>query len=445
MATTDLKRGYILLAVALGCAFQLSQFVRSQQAILGKLDPFEVGDHPSQKDPPPVEAGALAKGQQIALGSVAHGTLLTDEILARIKGNVDQEVQDASTPEEGQRPRVDIWSALGGNHNIPSREGGSPEDVGSPEQDDVDENGSPLVDYNPFFEATKFNYSQPTKPTEYTLPAPNRTNQSTIVICLSARDNFERRAAIRETWSKGNDNVYFVIGGPVPGNHKDMNLENPLSTSSLLLQEQARFGDIIDCIHPDTYKSLPFKLHFATRWVMRNLPNVEWVVKVDDDCVVRVKLLQFFVLRQMNPNHPQVIGTIAVGARPHRSGKWAEDPKYTADEYPPWAFGSAGYVVSKPVAQYVADHDHYYYQGEDAGLGIWLADSGMQVTWVDSPELRKDEGCLDQLYIIGHDLSVEKIYECFGKLGDEVPERKYIIAFSAGRKDQFAGRIRNPN
>ena len=114
-------------------------------------------------------------------------------------------------------------------------------------------------------------------------------------------------------------------------------------------------------------------------------------------------------------------------------------------EYPPWAFGSAGYVVSQPVAQYVADHDFYYYQGEDAGLGIWLSESPLQVTWVDSPELRKSEGCHDKLYIIGHDLNVSAIRNCFAQIGDEVPERSHVVAFSAGRKDQFPNVIKNPN
>lgn len=296
------------------------------------------------------------------------------------------------------------------------------------------------------FDATQFNYSSQPVPTNFTLPAPNRTNQSTIVICLSARENFERRAAIRETWAKGNDNVYFIIGGPVPGNTEDMDMEDPLSTSNLLFREQQLFADIIDVIHPDTYRSLPYKLHAGTRWVMKNIESVHWVVKADDDVVVRVKLLQFFVLRKLNPFHPQVIGSVAVGARPHREGKWAEDPKYTAEEYPPWAFGSSGYVVSQPVAQYLADHDDlYYYQGEDAGLGIWLVESPLQVTWVDTPEFRNSEGCLDKLYIIGHDLSIDRIRGCFGELGDKVPERSHIIAFSAGRKDQFPSMINNPN
>jgi Galactosyltransferase len=413
---SELKRGYVLAAVSLGLVFQFVQFVRSQKIVMETFNQNQQGELQTIDAPHTDKLGL----------------------------NLSPESRFQEWKSE-----TDIQSAL-------------------------EQQRTEL--YQPFdpqtrFDAATFDYRQPAVPTKYSLPPPIHTNQSTVILCLSSRDHFEKRAAIRDSWAKGNDNVYFVIGGPVPRHYKDMHMENPLSTSSLLFQEQARFGDIIDTIHPDTYRSLPYKLHFAMRWVMSNIDDVNWIVKVDDDCVVRVKLLQFFLLRQMNPYHPMVIGTVAVGSRPHRTGKWAEDPRYRENEYPPWAFGSAGYVVSRPVAQYVADHNHYYYQvseqivrnglvvfankhphkrlasnqGEDAGLGIWLYESPLQVTWIDSPELRKDEGCVSQLYIIGHDLNTKAIRECFRMLGDEVPERRYVVAFSAGRKDQFPESIRNPN
>jgi len=294
------------------------------------------------------------------------------------------------------------------------------------------------------FDPATFNYSQPAIPFDYTLPPPKPTNQSTVIVILTARRNFERRNTIRETYAKDNDNVFFIIGGPQPSDHEGMDMSNPMSTSSLLFMEQQRFGDIIDSIHPESYRSLPYKVHYAMRYVMWNMPHVNWIVKADDDTVVRVRRLDFFVLQKFNPNLPMVIGAVAEGSKPHRTGKWAEDPKYTADEYPPWAFGSSGYVVSRPVAQYVANHDLYYYQGEDAGLGIWLAQSPLQVTWVDTPEFRKDEPCHDKLYIIGHDLTIDAIRECFNYVGDTIPERKHIIGFHAGRKGEFLNRIRNP-
>lgn len=294
------------------------------------------------------------------------------------------------------------------------------------------------------FDPNQFDYKIPAERTNYTLPPPARTNQSIIVIVLSARSNFERRAVIRETYAKNNDNIYFVVGGPVPSDAEDMDRNNPLSTSSLLFQEQEHFNDIIDVIHPDTYKSLPFKLHRSVQWIMRNIDHVNWIVKADDDQIVRIRMLHYFVLRKMNPNHPLVIGDIAVGGRPHKTGKWKEDPHFKDAIYPPWPFGSAGYVISRPVAQFLADTDElYYYQGEDAGLGIWLSESPLQVTFIDTPELRNDGLCQDKVFIIGHDLSIDRMRSCFRVLGDKIPPRPHIVAFAAARKGEFPGIIKS--
>lgn len=182
----------------------------------------------------------------------------------------------------------------------------------------------------PPFITSKFKYGFPVSPNEHTLPPPISTNQTTVVLVLSARDHFARRAAIRDTWAKTNDNVYFVVGGPDPGDKADTDKSKPSSVLSLLLYEQELHGDLIDSIHPESYKALPYKLHYGMKWVIENVHHVNWIAKADDDHVVRVKLLEYFVLRKFNPHHPSVIGGIVVGAPPHRNGKWAEDPKFKA-------------------------------------------------------------------------------------------------------------------
>ena len=350
-------------------------------------------------------------------------------------------------PGEEQLPQMN--SSSGTTTDIASGNSDTEFPVESREEDDEDE---PLVNLPKTiplqvvdnFNPNKFDYQQPALRTDYNLPPPVPTNQSAVFIVLSARYNFEERAAIRETWAQGNDNVYFVVGGPVPSDRRDMDRSNPLSTSSLLFQEQEHFQDIIDVIHPDTYKSLPYKLHFSVRWIMKHCQHVNWIVKSDDDIFVRVKSLQYYVLRHMNHNHPLVLGSIVTDHKPHRKGKWAESPKFRDKVYPPWPFGSAGYVLSRPVAQYIADTDDlYYFQGEDAGLGIWLSQSPLQVTFVDSPELQKDEYCQEKHFIIGHDIGVDKMRTCWSKVGDTVPQIPHIVAFSASRKDMYPNIIKN--
>lgn len=304
------------------------------------------------------------------------------------------------------------------------------------------------------FEPSPFNYSQPAIPTKYTLSEPNvTTNQSTIVIVLSARTNFEARKAIRQSWAFGHNNVYFVIGGPPPisieTNNNHANSTNSTTdadnTTQLLFQEQERFGDLLDCIHPDHYKSLPYKIHYAFQWISSRYSKnqIKWVLKVDDDVVVRLHKLQNEILQPYNFNIPMVIGNIATGSYPHKSGKWAEDPHYKQETYPPWAFGSAGYVVSSPIVQYLgskpntSNNNLYYYQGEDAGLGIWLDEAANattnslgKITFINHPGFHKQESCSKEYVVIGHDKTPQQIQDCFQQLGDEIDSTQKHVVYS---------------
>ena len=61
-------------------------------------------------------------------------------------------------------------------------------------------------------------------------------------------------------------------------------------------------------------------------------------------------------------------------------GKWAEFPEFTASVYPPWPNGAV-HVVSRPIAQYIADNRERLFnaQGEDVAIGIWLDRSPFKV------------------------------------------------------------------
>jgi hypothetical protein len=43
--------------------------------------------------------------------------------------------------------------------------------------------------------------------------------------------------------------------------------------------------------------------------------------------------------------------------------------------------------------------------------------------------------------MIGHDMTIDEMNDCWKAVGDNVPERKYIVAFGAGRKDQHPTKI----
>ena len=232
-------------------------------------------------------------------------------------------------------------------------------------------------------------------------------------------------------------------------------------------QEQIEYGDLLDTVHPDSYRGLPFKLHYAIRWIVQQYygtttttttkgshqkdirhlkPRLDWIVKVDDDVVVQLDNFQTQYLQYLNANRPIVVGKVTTDTPAHKTGKWAEDPQFypqyysssgsttdsdtkdtttTIATYPPFAFGSSGYAMSRVIAQYLASQDQlYYWQGEDAGLGIWLAESAMPVKWFDIPEVSKTRECLPSNYIIGHNFTAQGIRDCYQFLQDEAQEAR---------------------
>jgi Galactosyltransferase len=305
----------------------------------------------------------------------------------------------------------------------------------------------------------RFNYSQPALRNPYTLTDPHLyKNDTVIVLVLSARDNFDRRRAIRETWGKDHP-VYFVVGGPflhesdgsriqstaADASQQQRDLANGTSVNSdpfaesnatnhppplagraldvqnRLVEEQERFHDLLDSRHPDSYRSLTHKLRFGYTWVLHHHPHVEWLVKVDDDTVVRVDTLATAFLKNFNPNVPMVIGRIIEDSPVHRTGKWAE-LVYPKPHYPFWPQGSCGHVVSRAVAEFVAAApDLTYYQGEDVSLGIWLDESDLATTWVHSEYFSNDRKCLLHAWLImGHEVTEHEMRECY-RHADEWP------------------------
>lgn len=283
-------------------------------------------------------------------------------------------------------------------------------------------------------------------------PMPHLTSESMVILILSARSHFELRQVIRETWGNGHDNVYFVIGQYCPINtsgrknelsceeykvsqkvttthhdswyQKRMNME-----TTVLMEEQEHYRDMLWTPSPESYRGLPHKLKEGYAWVVSNLPNVHWIVKADDDTVVRVGALGTYLQQISTDNKscdyrkPIILGKIEYEGIVHKEGKWKEE-LYPHAIYPPFPLGSCGHVVSRPIAEYIASHKHTLreYQGEDTSLAIWIAESplahDLQV-W-HSDVFENNGRCENpNLLIIGHDLSIDKIRSCY-KFGDEV-------------------------
>lgn len=291
------------------------------------------------------------------------------------------------------------------------------------------------------------------------------SSSSLVVFVLTRNDSFGRRQVIRETWANNRANVYFVVGTfcTVPPEFRDVDegdnalcrvkparLGNDYAIKTVqyiekvvrpseyeLHQEQAKYGDILVMDAVETYRNLPKKVKTAYTFVDRYLsPNVGWILKVDDDMFVRVQKLERYLWlhekkKKLDPTQPTVLGAISNRHQPHQSGKWKEVVQFPRTAmYPSFPLGSAGHLVSRPVAEYVSKYRDalFEYQGEDVSLGIWLAAGrnpdvpdhpggggpvGPEVRFETSSVMRSGGNCKDgSIYVLGHDFDEANLRKC---------------------------------
>tara|TARA_Y100000389_G_scaffold138216_2_gene135915 strand:- start:3881 stop:7276 length:3396 start_codon:yes stop_codon:yes gene_type:complete len=281
----------------------------------------------------------------------------------------------------------------------------------------------------------------------------NKNPVLVFVICMSHRGGFERRHAIRHSWKRNIQNAAFFVGDTaceIPyqarttpwscmPKRKAIKKEMELYQKELqdeekrLQQEHNSCKDIVMLGMKDFYRALPKKLKLAYEWGIKNT-QAQWFLKIDDDSVVRIGALHFF-LRRIDTTRMYVVGSIRRQASVPKSGKWS-DPNYSLNTYPTFANGAEGHVVSRKVAENVYLFNGIEYQGEDVSLGIWISEMKLPVIWKDVTGLFVNNGdCYNEKYIvIGHNISPDKMLACFKKKTDlETKKNKTIYHNLVGR------------
>ena len=307
-------------------------------------------------------------------------------------------------------------------------------------------------------EATKWN----NLPTSKSSLDPKTINSSVVYIVLSRRyGGLERRNAIRETWARGKKNVYFVIGQDCRihpkyrdkdegGNeacklsnevirqqeYLDLNKEHHLNindTDVEIEKEMETYGDLLITDVVDIYRTLPLKIKAAYTFVDKNLPSVEWIVKVDDDFFVQVDRFSKYLSQGFDSKQAIVVGGLIMNEqKAHLQGKWKEVPQFPQGGlYPPFPLGSYGHAVSRPVASWIAQNQDILlnYQGEDASLGIWL-ELKKDVKIKSASEVMSNDGkCEDlNMLVVGHNIDQNKMRECYDRAGLGITTMKTSIA-----------------
>ena len=106
------------------------------------------------------------------------------------------------------------------------------------------------------------------------------TNLTYLVYFHSAPDHFTNRYYLRQTWAKPSlfsdrpSRTVFFLG-----------LTKNSDTQAQIQNESALYGDIIQEDYVDSYRNLTYKTMSAFKWISRFCPNVQYVIKADDDIV----------------------------------------------------------------------------------------------------------------------------------------------------------------
>jgi hypothetical protein len=230
-----------------------------------------------------------------------------------------------------------------------------------------------------------------------------------------------------------------------------------------LRNEQYIYGDILIMDGAEVYSNLPKKLKTAYTFVDRYLPkSIRYIAKVDDDVFVRLNAFQNYIDRTFESNdnnnnnnndplqqqqqqqqqqQPIVAGDIRSDLRAAPGGKWKEVSQFkTNGMYPTFPIGSAGHLVSRPIAEYISQYQDslFDYQGEDVSLGIWVkvmnlnrgntnnrnggGGGGAKSVQQQEIQYKKIKGmrtlaekgyCKTQtVLVVGHDFDDKKIKEC---------------------------------
>nr|CAD2128478.1 unnamed protein product [Meloidogyne enterolobii] len=145
-----------------------------------------------------------------------------------------------------------------------------------------------------------------------------------LVLIMSRRETFYKRMGIRKSWAKdGHEGIIirFVIGGPKLKEENSTLLENKLQG------EQKVYGDLIRYSIEDGYNNLHFKMGAAYQWQQKFCSNAEFVMKTDDDTIVDLPRLEFWIdkkARKDSEKGPAFFGVVYGKSKPIRDprNKW---------------------------------------------------------------------------------------------------------------------------
>ncbi|XP_074641433.1 beta-1,3-galactosyltransferase 1-like [Tubulanus polymorphus] len=200
-----------------------------------------------------------------------------------------------------------------------------------------------------------------------------------VAVITSAPENYDKRAAIRESWGGfGDDSInheswryIFLIGQ-----------SRDRTTNIRVIEESRIYKDILIGSYVDTYRNLTQKVIHGLRWVEKYC-RPEFLLKTDDDCYINRPLLVEYLQYYNSITENLYVGRIFLEKRDvirASSSKWAVSVlDYKRSRYPRYASG-IGYIISVDVLQKVIKEMKYVrpFPNEDAYIGVIINRLGIE-------------------------------------------------------------------
>lgn len=174
-----------------------------------------------------------------------------------------------------------------------------------------------------------------------------KSKLSLVILVCTAVPDIKQREAIRNTWgsvASANNNTDYIRLAFLLGSTQNGTLQKQIE------QEAANYFDIIQQDFIDSYQNLTLKSVMLLKWVSQYCPNVQYVLKTDDDMYVNVPNL-VNTLARLPVKTNVIYGVLFRKAKPNRnpSAKWfVPKDQFDGDMFPDYLSGTA-YAMSRDV------------------------------------------------------------------------------------------------
>ncbi|KAG4065897.1 hypothetical protein HA402_012575 [Bradysia odoriphaga] len=189
--------------------------------------------------------------------------------------------------------------------------------------------------------------------------AENSSARTAVIVVLSARNNFDRRNLVRETYGTvRNANNVQILGVVFMLGNADAT-GSDVTDSNKLQEELDRFGDVVVGDFVDSYRNLTLKTIMAYDWITYYCREAQMVVKTDDDVLVNI----FELTKELDSWSPTEVESLDIRCVTHWNEETVNDvnSKFYASpiDFPTGKFpkhcGGIGYVTTFGVIERIAD------------------------------------------------------------------------------------------